>query len=148
MELKIFNLDRNDVFTLSNPQSRVGVIKNVPFAKWKLDDSNFNVIRKDSTINNLEIDDKYQNYILTDVHDEPKNDKKDSPIVSKDKNDKNKKTDLVFNLSTRDISPTVRERLLSKTGNISELSVELADEEGNFGTPNSRFISFKRIINT
>ena len=55
-----------------------------------------------------------------------------------------KKTDLVFNLSTRDISPTVRERLLSKTGNISELSVELADEEGNFGTPNSRFISFKR----
>ncbi len=55
-----------------------------------------------------------------------------------------KKTDLVFNLSTRDIPPNVQERLLSTTGNISELSVELADAEKNFNTPNSRIISFKR----
>ena len=66
----------------------------------------------------------------------------DKPEENKDEPEENK--DESKEVDIEDILPTVRERLLSKTGNITELSVELADQEGNFGTPNSRVISFKR----
>ena len=48
-----------DVFTLSNPKDRIGKINNIPFSKWKLDNSTFDVIRKDSLLIDNDLDSKY-----------------------------------------------------------------------------------------
>jgi len=76
-----------DVFTLSNPKDRIGMIENIKLSKWKLDNNNFNVIRKDSLIVNEEIEDKYKNYILTDIKSKPENIDKINPENIKDEND-------------------------------------------------------------
>ena len=77
-----------DVFTLSNPKDRIGKIKNIPFSKWKLEDSTFDVIRKDNFQVDDEIESKYANYTLTDINFELEEESAEEIIVSKDENDK------------------------------------------------------------
>ena len=77
-----------DVFTLSNPKDRIGKINNIPFSKWKLDNSTFDVIRKDSLLIDNDLDSKYTNYILTDIDFKVDDAINDEVIVSKDENDK------------------------------------------------------------